>query len=293
MSTASYVSTPTVCVGAQGGARAVSGRVTRAGVTAALMGAAAATSFALVAPSATAAGVAPALAPLAAVTEFAPKVAAPVSLADNIVTIPSAGPPIGEFGRHDVATSQQIGTSTAVGAGVGAVIGFGIGVAAAPFAGAIAVAVVPAIGTVVCSLGSAAATVVPVIGTIGTLVPCAAVAALATTIAFPVTAIATPLVGAAIGAAIGAGVGAGVGSTYADATVPAPVQTSAPLPTLPAPVADLTQKVAAPVQQAVTPLENDPTVRNIRMGVDRAVATNPQLSQIAATAHSLLPSLVP
>ena len=170
-------------------------------------------------------------------------------------------------GRHEVASPEAIGTSTAVGAGVGAVVGFGIGFLAAPLVGTI--------GAAVAGAGSAGACAGATAGlTCGIVIP------LVVAISWPVAVIASPLVGMGIGAAIGAGIGAAVGTTYASAEVSAPKVPQATRVQAPA-------AVVAP--KPVAEIAKDPTVQNIVTAVDRAIATNPQLGPVGDLARSFLP----
>ncbi|WP_267615408.1 hypothetical protein [Gordonia bronchialis] len=168
-------------------------------------------------------------------------------------------------GRHEVASPEAIGTSTAVGAGVGAVVGFGIGFLAAPLVGTIGAAVAGAVSAAVCAGATAGLT-------------CGIVIPLVVAISWPVAVIASPLVGMGIGAAIGARIGAAVGTTSAEVSAPKVPQATR----VQAPAAVVTPKPVAEIAK-------DPTVQNIVTAVDRAIATNPQLGPVGDLARSFLP----
>ncbi|MDL9936892.1 hypothetical protein QSJ18_09085 [Gordonia sp. ABSL1-1] len=221
-----------------------------------------------VAPAASAGAQAAAPAAHHVVAQAVPQVAAPIA-GVSLVPRESVASVRNLPGRHEVASPEAIGTSTAVGAGIGAVVGFGVGYLAAPLVGTIGSAVAGAASVALCTGATA---VLPPAG-----VACTVVVPLAVAIAWPVSAIASPLIGAGIGAAIGAGVGAAVGSTYAADAVPAPKAAAADI-AAPKPAGDLAEDIV-----------EDPTVGNIITAADRALALHPELGPAGDIARQFLP----
>ncbi|GAB88917.1 hypothetical protein [Gordonia rhizosphera] len=259
-------------------------------VGAGLAGVAMAGALAMTAPSASA-GV-QAVNPLAASVIQVENVArtvgapfvAPVAGSAPMVASPIAALPGADFGRHTVATPQQIGTSTAVGAGIGAVVGFGVGLLAGPV---LAPVVAPATA-VVCGALLAAPGVGP-----GLSAACGLAIPLTVATGGALVLVGAPLVGAAVGAGIGAAIGAGIGSTYASQQVPL----AAPLPETPvaAPAVETPvwtpPVIPAPVIPEPVMAAAQPTIDNIARAVDRAVETSPELGRANDLIRSVLPGM--